>query len=56
VYEKQTDHDQGTALKSFLQYIYTTGEGMAKDAGYAPLPPATATKAVAQLGKLQIAA
>jgi phosphate transport system substrate-binding protein len=56
VYEKQTDHDKGTALKSFLQYIYTTGEGMAKDAGYAPLPAASVAKAVAQLGKLQIAA
>jgi phosphate transport system substrate-binding protein len=56
VYEKQTDHDQGTALKSFLQYIYETGEGMAKDAGYARLPAATGTKAVAQLGKLRIAA
>jgi phosphate transport system substrate-binding protein len=56
VYQKQTDHAQGTALKSFLQYIYATGEGMAKDAGYAALPTATVTKAVAQLGKLQIAA
>ena len=56
VYQRQTDHAQGTALKSFLQYIYATGEGMAKDAGYAALPTATVTKAVAQLGKLQIAA
>jgi phosphate transport system substrate-binding protein len=56
VYQKQTDHAQGTALKSFLQYIYDTGQGQANAAGYAPLPPAIVTKAIAQLGKLQIAA
>lgn len=56
VYQKQTDHAQGTALKSFLQYIYSKGEGQANDAGYAPLPAEIVTKAIAQLGKLQIAA
>jgi phosphate transport system substrate-binding protein len=56
VYQKQTNHAEGTALKSFLQYIYSQGEGKANGAGYAPLPATTVTKAVAQLGQLQIAA
>ncbi len=56
VYEKQTDHAQGTALKSFLQYIYEQGQSQANTAGYAPLPADFVTKATAQLGKLQIAA
>lgn len=56
VYQKQTDHAHGTALKSFLQYIYSEGESQANDAGYAPLPDAIVTKAIAQLGKFQIAA
>jgi phosphate transport system substrate-binding protein len=56
VYEKQTDHKQGTALKSFLQYIYDKGESQANAAGYAPLPAAVVTKATAQLGKIQIPA
>ncbi len=54
VYEKQSDHGKGTALKDFLSYIYTDGEGMAKAAGYAPLPAALVAKAQAQLSKLQI--
>ena len=56
VYQKQTNHAEGTALKSFLQYIYSEGEGKANAAGYAPLPAAEVTKATAQLAKLQIAA
>jgi phosphate transport system substrate-binding protein len=56
VYEKQTDHAQGTALKSFLQYIYEDGQSQAKTAGYAPLPAANVTKAIDQLGTLQIPA
>jgi phosphate transport system substrate-binding protein len=56
VYATQTNHATGTALKTFLQYIYATGEGMANQAQYAPLPPAIVAKATAQLSKLQIAA
>jgi phosphate transport system substrate-binding protein len=56
VYAKQTDKKIGTALKSFLSFIYSDGEGMAKDAGYAPLPDAIVTKATAQVGTLQIPA
>lgn len=56
VYEKQANKAQGTAMKSFLSYIYTTGEGQANAAGYAPLPPDIVTKATAQLSQLQIPA
>jgi phosphate transport system substrate-binding protein len=56
VYEKQTDESEGTALKSFLGYLYSDGEGMANDAGYAPLPDEIVTKATAQVGKIQLPA
>ena len=56
VYETQSSHDTGTALKAFLSYIYTDGEGMAKAAGYSPLPASVVSKATAQLSKLQIPA
>ena len=56
VYEKQTSHTQGTALKTFLTYVYASGEGMASAAGYAPLPASIVQKAQAQLSKLQIPA
>ena len=56
VYETQSSKDKGTALKDFLTFIYSDGEGMAKAAGYAPLPAALVSKAQAQIGKLQIPA
>jgi len=56
VYEKQNDKTTGTNLKDFLSFIYSDGEGMAKAAGYAPLPAGLISKAQAQLGKLQIPA
>jgi phosphate transport system substrate-binding protein len=55
-YAKQTDHAKGTALKEFLQFIYSSGETLAPSVGYAALPPAAVTQAVAQLAKLQIPA
>ena len=56
VYEKQTSHAQGTALKTFLTYVYSNGEGLASQAGYAALPASIVTKAQAQLSKIQIPA
>ena len=44
----------GTNLKAFLNYIYGAGQGLAKDAGYAPLPPSYVQKGKDQVGKLQI--
>jgi phosphate transport system substrate-binding protein len=54
VYETQSSADTGTALKDFLTFVYSDGEGLAKDAGYAPLPASLISKAQAQLSKLQI--
>jgi len=53
-YATQPSADKGNALKAFLSYIYTDGEGMANAAGYAPLPASVIAKAQAQLNKLQI--
>ena len=54
MYETQSSKDRGTALKDFLSFVYSDGEGMAKAAGYAPLPASLVSKAQVQLGKLQI--
>jgi phosphate transport system substrate-binding protein len=55
-YAKQTDHNKGTALKEFLQYIYDQGEALAPSVGYAPLPASVVSQATAQLSKFQIPA
>ena len=55
-YEKQTNHAIGTALKTFLQFIYSDGETLAPTVGYAALPSSFVQKATAQLSKLQIPA
>jgi ABC-type phosphate transport system substrate-binding protein len=54
VYATQSSADKGAALKDFLSFIYSDGQGLAKDAGYAQLPASLVTKAQAQLDKLQI--
>jgi phosphate transport system substrate-binding protein len=55
-YVRQPDHAKGTALKEFLQFIYTQGESLASAAGYAALPASIVSEATTQLAKLQIAA
>jgi phosphate transport system substrate-binding protein len=55
-YEKQTSNAVGTALKTFLQFIYADGETLAPTVGYAALPSSFVQKATAQLSKLQIPA
>jgi phosphate transport system substrate-binding protein len=55
-YAHQTDHAKGTALKEFLQFIYTQGEGLASTAGYAALPASVVSQAMTQLAKIQIPA
>jgi phosphate transport system substrate-binding protein len=55
-YTNQSSHNVGTALKEFLQYIYTDGQTLAPTVGYAALPDATVQKAVAQLDKFKIPA
>jgi phosphate transport system substrate-binding protein len=56
VYEKQTSRAKGEALKSYLDYLLTTGQKLATPSNYAPLPSGLASQAVAQLDKLQIPA
>jgi phosphate transport system substrate-binding protein len=56
-YVKQSKNNVGTALKEFLQYIYSpSGQALAKPALYAPLPSSVVSQAVAQLAKFQIPA
>jgi phosphate transport system substrate-binding protein len=56
VYAKQTDKAKGTALKTFLQFVYDKGEGLAAASNYAALPSDLVQKATAQLTQLQIPA
>ena len=56
-YETQSKHNVGTALKEFLQFIYSpAGQALAEPSLYATLPSSTVQQAVAQLDKLQIPA
>ena len=38
MYANQTDKAKGTALKAFLTFILTDGQGLAEGANYAKLP------------------
>ena len=40
VYEKQTDHDKGTALKALLTYVLGAGQDKAESLDFAKLPDA----------------
>jgi phosphate transport system substrate-binding protein len=54
VYEKQTKHDHGTALKALLTYVLDTGQSKAEALDFAKLPDALLTKAKAQVAKIQV--
>jgi phosphate transport system substrate-binding protein len=57
IYKNQTDKAKGEALKAWLNYILTTGQGQtAQTAGYAPLQGALLQKAQAQLDQIVIPA
>jgi phosphate transport system substrate-binding protein len=56
VYAKQTDKEKALLLKEFLRYILTDGQKLAPTIDFAPLPSELATKAIAQLEKIQIPA
>ncbi len=45
VYQEQTDQAKGKALADFLTWALTSGEGMAKDLQYAPLPQTLLSRA-----------
>jgi phosphate transport system substrate-binding protein len=55
-YTNQADHAKGAALKAFLAYIYSDGQGMANSINYAKLSDAIQQQAVAQLDKLVVPA
>jgi phosphate transport system substrate-binding protein len=52
VYAKQPDAATASALKGWLNFILTDGQGLAKTVGYAPLATDLAAKAIAQLDKI----
>ena len=52
VYKKQTDAAVVEALKGWLNFILTDGQGFAKTVGYAQLPSALAQKAIDQLSQI----
>jgi phosphate transport system substrate-binding protein len=54
VYEKQTSHDKGAALKALLEYVLGPGQATAASLDFAALPAALLAKAKAQLDKIQI--
>src|SRR3954447_11512439 len=52
LYKKQPDAATAEALKGWLNFILTDGQGLAKGIGYAPLPTALGSKAIAQLSQI----
>jgi phosphate transport system substrate-binding protein len=52
VYKKQADAAVAEALKGWLNFIFTDGQGFAKTVGYAQLPSALAQKAIDQLSQI----
>jgi phosphate transport system substrate-binding protein len=56
VYKNQTDKAKGEAIRSFLRYMLTDGQKLAKDIDYAPLAPSLLQKAVSQLDILVVPA
>jgi phosphate transport system substrate-binding protein len=52
LYAKQPNAATAAALKGWLHFILTDGQGFAKSVGYAPLPGDLAQKAIQQLDKV----
>src|SRR5436190_10189664 len=52
LYKKQPDAATAEALRGWLNFILTDGQGFAKGVGYAPLPSDLATKALDQLSQI----
>jgi phosphate transport system substrate-binding protein len=53
-YTTQGDKAKGEALKAFLEYVYSDGQGMAAEVNYAKLPDTLKDKALAQVDQLVI--
>ena len=54
MYQTQTNHAKGAALKALLEYVLSTGQSKASALNFAPLPPALLAKAKAQVDKIVI--
>ncbi|MDQ3643366.1 MAG: substrate-binding domain-containing protein, partial [Actinomycetota bacterium] len=54
VYKNQTDRAKGEALKSFLRYVVTDAQKLAKDVDYAPLPKSLQDKTIAQIDSILV--
>jgi phosphate transport system substrate-binding protein len=55
IYKTQADHNKGTVLKAFLNFVLTTGQtDIAKNDNFAPLPSSLLDKAKAQLDQIVI--
>ncbi|MDQ4134520.1 MAG: phosphate ABC transporter substrate-binding protein PstS [Actinomycetota bacterium] len=54
VYKNQADKAKGEATRSFLRYLLTDGQKLAKDIDYAPLPASLQEKALAQLSSIAV--
>ena len=52
VLEKQTDAAKATTIKTYLQYLLTTGQAQAAETGYVALPSSLAEQAIAQIDKI----
>ena len=49
VYKDQADKNKGAAIKSFLRYVLTDGQKLAKDVDFAALPAALQQRALSQI-------
>lgn len=54
VYAKQTDATKGKKIVEFLKWALTTGQGMAKDLDYAPLPDSLRERVLKRIGEIQL--
>jgi ABC-type phosphate transport system substrate-binding protein len=55
IYKTQTDHNKGTVLKAFLNFVLTTGQTtIAKNDNYAPLSSNLLQQAKTQLDQIVI--
>jgi phosphate transport system substrate-binding protein len=56
VYQNQTDAAKGAAIKAFLNFIYTSGQKLASEVDYAPLPKPLLKQALTQVRKIVVPA
>ncbi len=52
VLDKQADAAKATTIRTYLQYVLTTGQAQAAETGYVALPSSLAEKAIAQIDKI----